>query len=890
MKLISFLFLCLFSALNASAQEEAKPESVEEISLGPPPQWIESFPIDLTSLPESHLEAGSEYFLLSEYQYDSASETKFYRYIKRFNSESGLQDGSQLEVSFNPAYQTLEFHELTIIRNGKRIDKLANQDFETIQREQNHERQLYDSRRTAIALVEDTRVGDLMEYAFSVKGTNPVFGDEFSWNLTTSYSVPIGHIRGVLRIPDGLEIEVKSHVENYEPTVSSENGYETFVWSIDEPEPVASEKDLPPDFDTWGWVEASTYLSWEEVVNWALENYVIPDTLPAALEEKLREIGKLENSERKILASLRFVQDEIRYLGLSHGIHSHKPYPLETILSRRFGDCKDKSLILTAMLRDLGFDASPALVETDWRHAIRNWLPSPSDFNHLVVRLSFQGQEYWLDPTRSYQRGKLSELYFPNYGYALLIAEGVTDLTAIEPQGFDVSKTRVTERFHLEDYLGEADFEVNTIYYGRNANSMRAYFASTAKTEIESDYLNYYSGSYHNIESIEPISFEDNETENIFTVNERYTIPNIWEDREGDEEMVEAWFRSKYVYDKIAIPSTKQRTTPFAIRTPVDIAHEIFIELPTGMDEEDESILIENPAFQFNYNTRFDGTTTKLSFAYRSLDDRVPPDRIESYLKDASRAEDLTAYSIYIGRDLHEGKPVVEQDEDFRANWPIIALIVMSLCGSAIFSFLLYRWRPNALATRRLEQTLIRNDLVGIRGWLLLPALGACIRPIAALILCGALFFEYDAHTWELLTDPDSSSYHPLWAPMILLEVVGETVLFPLSVASSILFFRKVYTAPAIYIFLLVCEVVFATALWLLVRAASTDATLIADYASTIRSTLPGAIIWAIYFCVSARVAATFRNGLPTSETEKLVREPGLPPEIPPLPDGYSKS
>src|SRR5690606_9280319 len=131
--------------------------------------------------------------------------------------------------------------------------------------------------------------------------------------------------------------------------------------------------------------------------------------------------------------------------------------------------------------------------------------------------------------------GKLANLYFPDFGYALVLREDTTDLTGIEPQGHGESRARVSEVFRLKDYKGEATLEVVTETTGSVADSNRSYFASVAKAEIKRGYLNYYSSNYDEIEWTKDLEVEDDEEANKVTIREYYRIPNLWQENHDDE-------------------------------------------------------------------------------------------------------------------------------------------------------------------------------------------------------------------------------------------------------------------------------------------------------------------------------------------------------------------
>lgn len=871
--------LCLLNLLLActllQAQDaEDKSVSPESIKVPEPPTWITDFPIDPLDIPESAKEAGNEYFHLIERQYDLETKTKYYRYIKRFNNTGALQDGSQLEVSFDPAYQTLQFHSLIVHRNGKAIDRLPDQEFKLIQREEDHERQLYDSRLSALAVIEDTRSKDILEYSFSIQGGNPVFDpDRFYWSFETAYSVPVGNIRAYLRVPDNVTTNTTSHITDYKAVEGSKDGYKTKTWKIDEPPLLVSDGGLPGDHEPWGWIEASSYLSWGDVADWALGRYEIPETLPEELEKEVARIRKLESKEQQVLAALRFVQDEIRYLGIFEGVHSHKPYPIETILRRRFGDCKDKSLMLTSMLRKLGFDANPALVETDYRDAISNWLPSPGAFDHLVVHLSFEEESYWLDATREYQRGKLKNLYFPDYGKALLIREGESELTEIGTQGHAYSKTFVEEQYKLEDYKGEAILDVKTTYTGRDADSTRSYFASTPKAKVTKYYLNYYSDLYENIEATADIEYEDDEATNTLTVTESYRIPDIWIPREGNDQYLDANFYSQYTYDELESPSTKKRTMPYAISHPVNTEHYVEITMPTPLEEEAREETIRDPAFSFDYTETYEGTKTLLSFTYKSEADRVQPENTSDYLANVDKAENLTTYSMWITRDLHEGRETVEEEEPYYFNWAVAAVIFLSLLVSVLTCLLLLRWVPKP-KSGRLDPT-----LDGLGGWLILPAIGLCITPFVSLFNTATSFYDFDLAQWYLFTDPGGEFYHTLWAPNFLIEFAVIAFYFPFSIFLLTRFFQKHSSFPLLYISLLGFDALISGLLWGMAEIATDDPEMTSEYATAFAGSFVGGIVWISYTLVSVRVATTFRTGPP--EIAITRQPPALPPRQP---------
>src|SRR5262249_9186773 len=176
----------------------------------------------------------------------------------------------------------------------------------------------------------------------------------------------------------------------------------------------------------------SEFDSWADVVRWALPLYRPSEPLSAELQAQIeRWRSSFAQAEDRLIAALAFVQDEVRYTGIELGPYSHQPTPPSIVFGRRFGDCKDKALLLSTVLKRLGIEASPALVNSESRQTIADEQPSPHAFNHVIVVAELDGKRYWFDPTLSPQRGKLAVRYNPSYGFALLIRAGQSDIVSI---------------------------------------------------------------------------------------------------------------------------------------------------------------------------------------------------------------------------------------------------------------------------------------------------------------------------------------------------------------------------------------------------------------------------------------------------------------------------
>ena len=623
-------------------------EDVPQIGRGPAAAWVEPIPVDLTALKKrSDVDSGRNPLLL-EQQVNVAEEAHYTHFVTQLLTEKAVQEGARISVTFDPGYEKLAFNQLLIHRKGQTFDRLATQEIKVLQRESRLDWNLYDGRLSGVIILEDVRVGDVLEYAYTLRGRNPIFNGRFMDSFDTNWSDPSHHFRYRLLWPSNRHLAFKSYGRTLVPVVTPHEGVTEYVWEERDVPALISDREVPSWFEAWGWVQLSEFESWGEVAKWALEIHGVPATVPEELEKELQQIRALESEPERILAALRYVQDNIRYLGVEAGENSHKPYPVETILARRFGDCKDKARLLCAMLQRLGFEAFPALVETDDRQAIADWLPTALAFDHVVVQLRYHGKEYWLDPTNRDQGGSLETIFFPAYGQALVIAPGTAALTAVHPGGFEETSVEAVETFDFKDFGGAATLRVRTTWHGHEADAIRAELADTSLESIQKSNLNYYARLYSNIEAMEPPTFHDDRARNVIVGDEAYRLTGFWTQDEDTKETSSGTFRSETIDALLHQPATRMRTMPYALRFPKKATQDIVINAPWELKWKKEQTSIDDPAFKFTYSAVPNGARLTLHHSYESKADHVPAASISKYVASVDKARALLSYDLSI--------------------------------------------------------------------------------------------------------------------------------------------------------------------------------------------------------------------------------------------------
>lgn len=122
-----------------------------------------------------------------------------------------------------------------------------------------------------------------------------------------------------------------------------------------------------------------------ELFNRALEDHPALDQTVARLTEGAA------TAEDRLARIHAFVAQEVRYLGLEHGLGGVVPRPTHLTLSRRFGDCKDKTALFVDLARRAGLEAFPVITSTRRENVEKLLLPAPSYFNHMVACVRLPG-------------------------------------------------------------------------------------------------------------------------------------------------------------------------------------------------------------------------------------------------------------------------------------------------------------------------------------------------------------------------------------------------------------------------------------------------------------------------------------------------------------------
>lgn len=698
-----FLILFFFSLVKSHANlgyDIKKPDS-----------WVKPFNLkeNLTN-EEKYKHYGFYYYLINRQIKKEEKEKKFYVQItKKLTNQKGVEQNSTIEIQYNPNHEFLTFHTIQIIRGTQVINQLFPKNIKVLQRENELEKNLYNGQKSLLIILNDVRVGDVIEYSYTLKDKDPSFNKAYySKVYFSSDYIPIQRAIQRFLWPKNEEITLKDHRTSIKPKITQYSDYKEYLWD---------QKDLPLDerenkTPIWyrddPFTEVGTPLTWQEVVKIYKNFYNDSPVLSEEIQAYLKEIThKNKDAEKRFLSVTRFIQDEIRYMGLEE---KFKPDDPSLVFKRRFGDCKDKTLLALTLLKRLNIEAYPALVHTTQGKLINEWLPSPYHFNHVIIVAFINGKPYWIDPTHSLQRGDLNNFIQPDYGFALILDQKTTGLTSMvnnQPVGY---RYKVYETIKLpREKKKSVHFVIKKIFLANEADSLRRVIHTTDPKELNKQFLEIFQKSYPKAKSVKDLQITDDEINNqITTIGEYESLP-AWE--RDEKKMAWCFNYDAYVFRSyLAEENLKPRTTPLTFEFPVHDYQETNILLPDdNWNLPTTEKEFKHDSFYFKKSELYKGKTFKITYEFKSLKDYIDPKQIDSYKELSKKIKSMIGERL-----LSYDSPVAKIIKDNSINWIMVFLLGFTFIVSVIFAIWIYYFQPKYLPPIIMDSPLNR-----MRGWLL---------------------------------------------------------------------------------------------------------------------------------------------------------------------------
>ena len=605
-------------------------------SLGDPiPGWVEPVPI-----PEAS-QAHPVVLRLADNQYlIDGTPVVYVRRALMVNDAASLSSAGQISIPFVPEYHKLKLHAVRVLRRGESLDRTASSTVRFLQRETGLERGVYSGEVTASVLVSDLRVGDTLEFAYSLHGQNPVFGGKFIETASWDQASPTVLRRIVMnhRVSRKISWRVIGDRKS-EPVVPTEVVQGEMRRLLFEERSIAKfdpEPSMPRDYPTYRRMQFSEFSGWDEVVAWASRLFHRQGALSQDVREVIDELRKRPTDEDRAVGALEFVQSEIRYFSVSLGESSHRPTQPDVVVKQRYGDCKDKSLLLMTLLEALDIQSKPVLLAVGMRRGLDEMLPSPQIFNHAIAQVTVNGKIFYLDPTLLGQHGRLERMGQVHEGTQVLVVapENGQISTIASTNARDLVRSEVAETVALPKLNADGQLQVRQVWRGAMAEGLRVVQERLPRHELVKSFGDAMEARYPGAMLVGEPDIQDDRLNNVFSMTAQYQVPKLAVERGG------YWFirfSPGNMKGVLASPPSSTRTAPLQLPMfPYDARYSFEIKFPA------EVSLISNPRANtvankyFNYTVRssFRGSNSKNVMELATFADQVEVTDLKKYAED----------------------------------------------------------------------------------------------------------------------------------------------------------------------------------------------------------------------------------------------------------------
>ena len=336
-----------------------------------------------------------------------------------------------------------------------------------------------------------------------------------------------------------------------------------------------------------------------------------------------------------------FVQRQIRYFVVEMGVGGYQPHAASEIFRNRYGDCKDKAALLSAMLRSVGVPSALVMVD-DRRGAIDPKAPS-IEANHMItaievpqgyespklrsVIVATTGKRYLIfDPT--WEKTPFGQLEHELQGsFGVLMAGDQSEIVALPVLSPDLNSIHRSAKFRLMPD-GSLEGRVTEKRYGDSA-SMRRHMYDSSDVVHQEQFLDRVLR-----QDFGAFSITDFKQDNLDALHEDLTTTYDLKAQHFGRATGELLLLRPRVFGSEGLrPSVRRQAGPRQL--PIDLietvqAQDDFeIELPTGYaaDELPEPVTLNLDFASYQSATTLTGNTLHFHRLYTLREVTLPPDR-----------------------------------------------------------------------------------------------------------------------------------------------------------------------------------------------------------------------------------------------------------------------
>lgn len=309
------------------------------------------------------------------------------------NEERAIKTKAQHSLYYNRTLESLEvLKAYTQKPDGRKVMVSAEQIKEQ-QEPQSAQAPMFFDSLVKVVIFPEVAVGDRLVLSIKKQRNTALFPGQFE-DLSIPQFHPTKQFTLIYDLPQSLKLNAQAKGFKGSPPKTAA-GRTVYQWDYVQGENARTELGSVAYSDYGKYLAVSTFTDYSEFAK-AYAARANTQVTPAIRELTQSLTAKLDNPRDKALALGDWVRRNIRYVAVYIGAGGVVPHAADTVLSNRYGDCKDHVALLEALLAAVNIESSPALVNLGNAFVLPE-VPTLGVINHAITYIP--SLDLYLDST-----------------------------------------------------------------------------------------------------------------------------------------------------------------------------------------------------------------------------------------------------------------------------------------------------------------------------------------------------------------------------------------------------------------------------------------------------------------------------------------------------------
>ncbi len=628
----AFVGIFLFAASVTAQQQLSPPHSEQPTPLPAPMQKLAP---DYSSEPF----VVEKYVTKVRFENDGTGERDLTARIK-VQSDAGVQQLGELVFGFSSANEQMDVKYVHVLKPDGTVIAAAPDAIKEMTAAVERDAPEYTDYKEKHITVPSLHAGDTIEYDILTRTVTSLAPNEFWYSQYFLQDAIILDEQLEINVPAGRAVIVKSadysNVDGQTTAVHTASfskkdldGRTVYLWKhslLSRPtDDELKKKKTKPSEEKQADVQITTFKSWAAVAAWYADLEKGRTTPTPEIRAKAQELVQGKTTELDKMAALyNYVAQNIRYVSLSFGLGRFQPHTAAGVFKNQYGDCKDKVTLLAAMLNAIDIPSDAVLIPS--ARKIDPSVPSPSQFDHLITAVPYDGKLIWMDSTAEVAPFRLLASPLRDKSALLIPPDGAGKLVETPADPPWISTQRVELDAQVTE-LGKLNVKLKYFLRGDNEYVLRVAFRRTPQNQWKElgQTIASLDGIKGEVTSVKPSDPSD--TANPFELDMEYSETGFldWSSK-----------KSKVIIPMLSLglpDASEDQVDPIKLGSPLDVTERLTMTLPKGFTAQPPfgvNVDRDYAAYKSSYHFT-DGTFTaerSLSFKLREL----PASRTSEYL------------------------------------------------------------------------------------------------------------------------------------------------------------------------------------------------------------------------------------------------------------------